>query len=138
MELDKNPNELSLNITEYNDKRIFFIGKILRRFNIDEFPQFINVLKGDMSVVGPRPHMVSEDRILSDRIDGYNLRFKVRPGITGLAAINGFRGGTNNLELMQKRIDLDLLYIKQWSLGLDIKICFKTFFEIIFLKGKGI
>ena len=109
----------------------------LVKVNIDEFPQFINVFKGDMSVVGPRPHMVTEDKKLAQKVSKYRMRRWVKPGITGYAAMNGYRGGTESLDLMQKRIDLDVEYIEKWSFLLDIRICFDTFLEIIFLKKKG-
>ena len=124
-------------ITSDNDNRIFAFGSFLRKTNIDEFPQFINIIKGDMSVVGPRPHMLSEDKILSEKLIKYKLRYWTRPGITGLAAIYGYRGGTNNMDLMQKRIDYDIRYIETWSFLLDIKICVWTSLETIFFRGKG-
>ena len=99
--------------------------------------EFINVFNGDMSVVGPRPHMLSEDVMLTEKIDKYRLRYWVKPGITGLAAIKGFRGGTESLLLMQQRIDLDIKYIETWSIWLDIKICFLTAIETLMGSGKG-
>ena len=99
--------------------------------------QLINVFLGNMSVVGPRPHMISEDKELAGKIDKYRMRRWVKPGITGFAAIRGFRGGTESMKLMQKRINLDIRYIEKWSLWLDIKICYKTFFEMIIMKSKG-
>jgi putative colanic acid biosynthesis UDP-glucose lipid carrier transferase len=98
---------------------------------LDEFPQFINVLIGEMSIIGPRPHMTSEDNMLAKELSRYRIRHWVRPGITGLAAINGFRGGTENMELMQKRINYDIDYIESWSLIGDIKICFYTGYQMI-------
>ena len=124
-------------ITKKGDSRIFLFGHFLRKSNIDEFPQFINVLMGHMSIVGPRPHMVSEDLKLAKKIDKYRMRRWVKPGITGYAAINGYRGGTESMDLMQKRINLDVRYIEKWSIWLDIKICYLTFFEMISLKFKG-
>ena len=118
-------------LTEKNDNRVTWIGKFLRKTNLDELPQFINVLMGNMSVVGPRPHMVNEDKDIADKIKRYRIRRFVKPGITGLAAIKGYRGGTNNLKLMQKRIDYDIRYIEQWSLWLDIKIAIITFWKMI-------
>jgi lipopolysaccharide/colanic/teichoic acid biosynthesis glycosyltransferase len=118
-------------LTSKDDHRITLIGKVLRKTNLDELPQFMNVLFGYMSVVGPRPHMVSEDREIADEIDKYRIRRFVKPGITGLAAINGYRGGTENLELMQKRIDQDIKYIENWSLWLDIKISIITFWQML-------
>ena len=134
MHLDKSNSKT---ITSLKDARIFSFGKFMRKTNIDEFPQFVNVLIGSMSVVGPRPHMLSEDSMLESRIEKYKIRRWVKPGITGFAAINGFRGGTESMDLMQKRINLDVRYIEKWSLWFDIKICFDTIFEMIFLKHKG-
>ena len=112
-----------------NDSRITPIGSFLRRTSLDELPQFFNVLIGDMSVVGPRPHAVAHNEEYRKSIDYYMLRHKVRPGITGWAQINGWRGETDTLEKMQKRIEYDLDYIRNWSLILDIKIVFLTVFK---------
>tara|TARA_Y100001968_G_C18847136_1_gene476333 strand:- start:30 stop:503 length:474 start_codon:yes stop_codon:yes gene_type:complete len=118
-------------LTLKDDKRITWIGNILRKTNLDELPQFINVLMGNMSVIGPRPHMVSEDKEIAEKIEKYRIRRFVKPGITGLAAIKGYRGGTENLSLMQKRIDYDIKYIEEWSVWLDIKIAIITFWHMI-------
>jgi len=120
-------------LTSEDDSRITWIGKILRKTNLDELPQFLNVLMGYMSVVGPRPHMVSEEKEIADKIDKYRIRRFVKPGITGLAAITGFRGGTENLNLMQKRIDYDINYIENWSIWLDLKISIITFWQMLTL-----
>lgn len=112
-----------------NDTRITPVGSFLRRTSLDELPQFFNVLVGDMSVVGPRPHAVAHNEEYRKSIDYYMLRHKVRPGITGWAQINGWRGETDTLEKMQKRIEFDLEYIRNWSLMLDIKIIFLTVFK---------
>lgn len=111
------------------DARITRIGAILRKTSLDELPQFINVLLGDMSVVGPRPHAVEHNRIYSDRIEGYMLRHLVKPGITGWAQINGWRGETDTLEKMERRVECDIFYIKNWSFLLDIKIIWRTAFK---------
>ena len=124
-------------ITLVNDERVFFVGRFLRKYNFDELPQFFNVLKGEMSLVGPRPFMVVESDKLSSSIKKYKLRYIVLPGITGYAAIKGFRGGTDDVELMQERIDLDFYYIENWSILLDIKICFLTVLESFFGRIKG-
>jgi len=121
-------------LTSEDDSRITWIGKVLRKTNLDELPQFLNVLMGYMSVVGPRPHMVSEEQEIADKIDKYRIRRFVKPGITGLAAITGFRGGTENLNLMQKRIDHDIQYIENWSIWLDIKISIITFWQMLTLR----
>ena len=109
-----------------NDPRITPFGRFLRATSLDELPQFFNVLKGDMSIVGPRPHpdVVNED--LRKRIHRYMIRHKVAPGITGLAQVNGCRGETSALEDMEKRVYYDLEYLRYWSLGLDFKILFRT------------
>jgi len=109
-----------------NDDRITKIGAFLRRTSLDELPQFINVLQGRMSIVGPRPHAVAHNEQYRKLISGYMLRHKVKPGITGWAQIHGFRGETDTLDKMQKRIEYDLQYLKNWSLGLDLKIIFRT------------
>lgn len=116
------------------DVRITRIGKILRSTSLDELPQFINVLRGTMSVVGPRPHAVSHNEYYRKIIDGYMLRHKVKPGITGWAQINGFRGETDALEKMQSRIEFDLHYINHWSIFLDIKIIIMTIFRGFYSK----
>lgn len=109
-----------------NDARVTTLGAVLRRTSMDELPQFFNVLQGSMSVVGPRPHAVTHNEQYRKLIKGYMLRHKVKPGITGWAQINGWRGETDTLEKMQKRIEYDLEYIRNWSLGLDLKIVFLT------------
>jgi putative colanic acid biosynthesis UDP-glucose lipid carrier transferase len=109
-----------------NDPRITTFGKFIRKTSIDELPQFFNVLQGRMSIVGPRPHAVAHNEQYRGQIKGYMLRHKVKPGITGLAQINGFRGETDTLEKMQGRIKYDLEYITQWSLSLDFKIFLLT------------
>lgn len=112
-----------------NDPRVTKVGKFLRNTSLDELPQFFNVLFGQMSVVGPRPHAVAHNEQYRSLIEGYMLRHKVKPGITGLAQINGFRGETDTLDKMQKRVDFDLIYIRGWSIWLDLKIIFLTFFK---------
>ncbi len=115
--------------TRRDDERIFPLGGILRKLNIDELPQFYNVLKGDMSVVGPRPHRTELDRILQDQVEWYMLRYYVKPGITGWAQVNGWRGPTDTDERRQKRIEYDLWYINNWSFWLDLKIILLTIFS---------
>ena len=124
-------------ITNLNDSRVTWIGKILRQTNLDELPQFINVLFGDMSVIGPRPHMLSEDKEIENKIERYRIRRFIKPGITGLAAIRGYRGGTEDMHIMQKRIDYDLEYLENWNLFLDIKIALITFWQMITLNTRG-
>ena len=113
-----------------NDKRITKIGAFLRKTNLDEMPQFINVIKGDMSVVGPRPHMTAHTEEYSQLIDRYMFRHIVKPGITGLAQISGFRGETKDLKQMEGRIERDVWYIENWSILLDIKIILNTVVNI--------
>ena len=109
-----------------NDPRKFPFGDFLRRTNIDEMPQFINVLLGDMSVVGPRPHMLKHTEEYGHLIDKYMVRHWAKPGITGWAQINGARGETEHLWQMEKRINLDVWYIENYSFMLDIRIIFNT------------
>jgi putative colanic acid biosynthesis UDP-glucose lipid carrier transferase len=109
-----------------NDARITPLGAFLRRSSLDELPQFINVLQGRMSIVGPRPHAVAHNELYRKLIKGYMVRHKVKPGITGWAQVNGFRGETDTLDKMQGRIDYDLDYLRNWSLQLDIHIILKT------------
>jgi putative colanic acid biosysnthesis UDP-glucose lipid carrier transferase len=109
-----------------NDSRITRFGAFLRRTSLDELPQFINVLQGRMSVVGPRPHAVAHNEMYRKLIRGYMIRHKVRPGITGLAQVNGFRGETETVEKMKARIEHDLAYLRNWSLLLDLQIILKT------------
>jgi putative colanic acid biosysnthesis UDP-glucose lipid carrier transferase len=109
-----------------NDSRITKFGAFLRRTSLDELPQFINVLQGRMSVVGPRPHAVAHNEIYRKLIRGYMIRHKVRPGITGLAQVMGFRGETETIEKMKARIEHDLTYLRNWSLLLDLQIILKT------------
>ncbi|OKP29587.1 undecaprenyl-phosphate glucose phosphotransferase [Serratia fonticola] len=111
------------------DKRITSVGKVLRKTSLDELPQFFNVLLGDMSIVGPRPHAVAHNEQYRTLIKGYMLRHKVKPGITGWAQINGWRGETDTLDKMEKRIEFDLEYIRNWSVFLDLKIIFLTVFK---------
>lgn len=113
-----------------NDSRITRVGAFIRRTSIDELPQLINVLRGEMAMVGPRPHAVAHNHYYGDKIIAYMARHRIKPGITGLAQISGLRGETETLEKMQKRIEKDLAYINHWSLWLDIKILVKTPFTL--------
>jgi putative colanic acid biosynthesis UDP-glucose lipid carrier transferase len=117
-----------------NDSRVTPFGAFLRRSSLDELPQFINVLMGSMSIVGPRPHAVAHNEQYRGLINGYMVRHKVRPGITGWAQINGFRGETETVEKMKGRIEYDLDYLKHWSLSLDLWIILKT--VLVMLKDK--
>ena len=110
------------------DARITRLGAFLRRTNLDELPQFVNVLEGTMSIIGPRPHAVAHNELYRKKIQGYMLRHKVKPGISGWAQVNGWRGETDTLEKMEKRIEHDLDYIRNWSLLWDLQIIFMTVF----------
>ncbi|EIY2678217.1 undecaprenyl-phosphate glucose phosphotransferase [Raoultella planticola] len=112
-----------------NDIRVTKVGRFLRKTSLDELPQFINVLSGTMSIVGPRPHAVAHNEEYRKLIKGYMLRHKVKPGITGLAQISGCRGETDTLDKMERRIEYDLEYIRSWSIALDIKIVILTVFK---------
>jgi Undecaprenyl-phosphate glucose phosphotransferase len=114
-----------------NDRRLTRIGRWLRRSSIDELPQLINVLRGDMSLVGPRPHALAHDAQYSSLISNYPYRHHVKPGITGWAQVNGFRGETARVSLMKQRIDLDLWYVTNWSFWLDLRILFWTVLEVL-------
>jgi putative colanic acid biosynthesis UDP-glucose lipid carrier transferase len=116
-----------------NDPRITRVGKFIRKTSIDELPQFFNVLWGDMSVVGPRPHMVSHTNMYAERIDKFMVRHFIKPGITGLAQTKGFRGEVESDTDIINRVRYDIFYIEKWSLLLDLKIIFNTIFNT--LKG---
>jgi len=112
-----------------NDPRVTPFGAILRRTSLDELPQFINVLLGEMSIVGPRPHAVAHNELYRELIKGYMMRHKVKPGITGWAQINGWRGETEDVTQMKRRVEHDLWYIRNWSFWLDMKIFFLTLYK---------
>lgn len=114
-----------------NDSRITCIGKFMRQKNLDEMPQFFNVLFGHMSVVGPRPHMLKHTKEFSDVIDNYLVRHYTRPGITGWAQVNGYRGETKELKDLEKRVEFDIWYIENWSFLLDLRIIFMTCFNMV-------
>jgi putative colanic acid biosynthesis UDP-glucose lipid carrier transferase len=114
-----------------NDQRVTKVGAFLRRTSLDELPQFINVLQGRMSVVGPRPHAVAHNEMYRKLIRGYMMRHKTKPGITGWAQVNGWRGETDVLEKMQKRVEHDLYYLNNWSLWLDIWIIIRTAWAVL-------
>jgi putative colanic acid biosynthesis UDP-glucose lipid carrier transferase len=111
------------------DPRITPIGGFLRRTSLDELPQFINVLMGDMSVVGPRPHALQHNDLYREKLEMYMLRHRVKPGITGWAQIHGHRGETDTVDKMAKRVEFDLHYIQNWSLWMDVKIVVWTAFK---------
>src|SRR5215469_15814596 len=109
-----------------DDDRTTALGAFLRRSSIDELPQLMNVLKGEMSLVGPRPHAVAHDKYYGDLVSGYGLRFQAKPGITGLAQVSGYRGEITSIQNMSDRVALDIAYIGRWSFWLDVKILFWT------------
>jgi putative colanic acid biosynthesis UDP-glucose lipid carrier transferase len=120
--------ELNGHVTQAqkDDERVTALGAFLRKTSLDELPQFYNVLQGRMSIVGPRPHVVAHNEYYRQMVPRYMLRHKVKPGITGWAQINGFRGETDTLDKMEKRVELDLYYIERMSLWLDLKIIVLT------------
>jgi putative colanic acid biosynthesis UDP-glucose lipid carrier transferase len=120
----------TVNQASRNDARVTRFGSFLRRYSLDELPQFFNVLQGRMSVVGPRPHAVAHNEEYRRVIKGYMFRHKVTPGITGLAQVRGLRGGTKTVDDMQRRVESDLEYVRKWSLSLDAKIILKTMFIV--------
>ena len=132
MKLIKNYN---INQATKNDERITKVGRILRKLSLDELPQIVNVFFGDMSFVGPRPHAVEHNEEYRKLIKGYMQRHSLKPGITGLAQVEGFRGETPRIEDMEKRVYFDLKYQKEQNLFLDLKILIKTFFTLISSKA---
>jgi putative colanic acid biosynthesis UDP-glucose lipid carrier transferase len=121
--------------TTRNDPRVTRLGAVLRTLSLDELPQLFNVIQGSMSLVGPRPHASTQNEEYRRLIRGYMLRHKVRPGITGLAQVSGWRGETDTLAKMEKRIECDHRYIREWSLWLDLKILFRTVFVVLSRKN---
>ncbi|HEX7776622.1 MAG TPA: undecaprenyl-phosphate glucose phosphotransferase [Parvibaculum sp.] len=116
-------------LTQRNDPRVTRVGAVLRKYSLDELPQFINVIRGEMSIVGPRPHALSAKaagRLYDEAVRDYASRHRVKPGITGWAQVNGWRGETETLEQIRKRVEHDLVYIERWSLWLDVKIIWMT------------
>jgi len=113
------------------DGRIFPAGRWLRRFSLDEFPQFFNVLTGQMSVVGPRPHMRQHDAVFAETMSSYRLRSFVKPGLSGLAQIRGFRGEALAPEDIVHRVECDIEYVETWTFGLDVRIVWQTARQIV-------
>ncbi len=118
-----------------DDSRLLKIGKTIRRYSIDELPQFFNVLNGDMSIVGPRPHMVEHDIHYSNLFFNFLKRHKCNPGLTGWAQVNGLRGATPEPSIMKRRMEFDLWYLNNWTIWLDIYIILKTFYALVKYKG---
>jgi len=123
-------SEVTIKQATPGDSRVTALGRILRYTSMDELPQLINVIRGEMSLVGPRPHAIEHDNYYADLIPNYRKRFQARPGLTGLAQVSGARGRTPHIEDMQRRIDLDLLYLESASLMLDCRIFLRTFKEV--------
>jgi lipopolysaccharide/colanic/teichoic acid biosynthesis glycosyltransferase len=130
MSLNKNSDSLQ---AQKGDPRVTPIGKFIRKTSLDELPQFFNVFMGDMSIVGPRPHMLKHTKDYNDLISNFMVRHYVKPGITGLAQVSGYRGETRKVSDMKRRVNADILYVQNWSLIKDIKICFLTL--IVTIKG---
>lgn len=128
-------NETNVPQATKDDPRITKVGRFIRKSSIDELPQFLNVLSGKMSIIGPRPHAVVHNTKYRKIVDRYMLRHTVKPGITGWAQVNGFRGETQTTDKMKKRVEFDLFYIRNWSLLFDLKILFMTFKACIFNKN---
>ena len=122
--------KMNNNQIKKNDNRVTGFGFFLRKTSLDELPQFLNVLFGQMSVVGPRPHMLKHTKEYSDIVKDYMLRHLIKPGITGQAQVAGYRGEVKHINDIRKRVQLDIWYIKNWSFFLDLKLIFKTFFKI--------
>ena len=114
-----------------HDPRVTAIGKVLRAASIDELPQLVNVLRGEMSLIGPRPHALAHDNYFEKLLEDYAFRHHVKPGMTGWAQVNGLRGATPTVDLISRRVKMDLWYINNWTLWLDVQILMKTFFEVL-------
>jgi lipopolysaccharide/colanic/teichoic acid biosynthesis glycosyltransferase len=116
--------------TSRNDPRVTRLGKVLRKYSIDELPQFLKVLTGDISVVGPRPHMLNHTKEYNEITENFMVRHFVKPGITGLAQIRGLRGEITDMKYIQDRINMDIEYLENWNIISDIKICFLTIYHV--------
>ncbi len=128
-----NPQSEKPALTQKKDVRIFSFGSFLRKSNLDELPQLFNVLKGDMSLVGPRPYMEDECSYWNKKFEDFYYRYAVKPGITGLAQVKGLRGGTFDENHMRERLNWDLIYVEKQSFWLDIKIIFNTVLQMLHL-----
>jgi putative colanic acid biosysnthesis UDP-glucose lipid carrier transferase len=125
-------NGTVVNQATKDDPRVTPYGAFIRRTSLDELPQFINVLQGRMSIVGPRPHAVAHNEMYRQLIKAYMVRHKVKPGITGWAQVHGLRGETETIDKMQARVEYDLEYLRNWSLGLDLQIIARTIKVVFF------
>jgi putative colanic acid biosynthesis UDP-glucose lipid carrier transferase len=112
--------------TTRNDPRVTRVGRLLRRFSLDELPQLFNVLNGTMSLVGPRPHAIGHNELYSQRVQSYFARHRVKPGVTGWAQVNGLRGGIETLEEIEARVKYDVFYVDNWSIVFDLRIIVMT------------
>jgi lipopolysaccharide/colanic/teichoic acid biosynthesis glycosyltransferase len=131
-------DDLAKQLVTHNDPRVTRVGRFLRHMSLDELPQLLNVLTGQMSIVGPRPHALNASaggRLYAEVVEKYAIRHKVKPGITGWAQVNGWRGETDTEEKIRKRVEHDLYYIKNWSLTLDLTIILRTPWSL--LKGNN-
>jgi putative colanic acid biosynthesis UDP-glucose lipid carrier transferase len=126
----KTNKEADLKQATKHDNRITLLGRFIRKTSLDEFPQFLNVLKGEMSLVGPRPHMIKHTSDYSKVVESYMVRQFIKPGITGWAQVNGYRGEITNPEQIKMRVNKDLWYLENWTLWLDIRILFLTVYYI--------
>ena len=124
-------------VTQEDDKRVFWFGSLLRMTNLDELPQVLNVLKGDMSLIGPRPYAIEECAHWNNTYPDFYYRYAVKPGISGLAQVNGYRGGTLDEDHMRRRLDYDLIYVEKQCLGLDLNILGHTILKMIHLDTDG-
>jgi putative colanic acid biosynthesis UDP-glucose lipid carrier transferase len=126
MKVMESGNTIGLRQARRDDPRVTAVGKFIRRWSIDELPQLINVLRGEMSIVGPRPHAVAHNESYRGLIPGYMQRHAFKPGLTGLAQVEGWRGETSTIESMANRIEADLRYQREWTLELDLAISLRT------------
>lgn len=130
---DGNQSDDKPTVTQVGDKRLFAFGSLLRKLNLDELPQLLNVLNGEMSLVGPRPYPVEEGLYWSKTLENFDLRYFVKPGITGLAQVTGYRGGTLDEDHMSERLRRDLKYVEMFSPEMDLKIVWKTVLQMLHL-----
>jgi putative colanic acid biosynthesis UDP-glucose lipid carrier transferase len=126
----KMSHDANLKQATKDDRRLTKIGRFIRKTSLDEFPQFLNVFVGDMSLVGPRPHMLKHTDDYSQLFEEYMVRHFAKPGITGWAQVNGYRGETKTTEQMRGRVEYDIWYLENWSLLIDVKIIFLTIYNI--------
>lgn len=130
----RTPMDGSPDITQKGDSRVFTFGCWLRRSNLDELPQILNVLKGEMSLIGPRPYPVEECKYWNNTFDDFYFRYMVKPGVTGYAQVNGYRGGTLDVTHMRARLDKDLIYVEKQSFWMDVRIIVKTIVQMLTFK----